>query len=164
MVRFLKDYLLLILMGGGFISIVVLGFFTSGTPQQLETTQIEILKGDGETLTYSVEVAITPEQITRGLMFRRELPKNHGMLFLFEEVAPRNFWMKNTLIPLDIIFIKPTGDILHIHPMAKPHDLSQISSLGPVKAVLEINGGEATENGIFIGDVVKHDAFDNLDE
>ena len=164
MVRFLKDYLLLILMGGGFLAIIVLGFFTSGTPQQLETAQIEIVKGDGDTLIYTVELARTPEEIKKGLMFRRELKKNHGMLFLFEDVEPRTFWMKNTLIPLDIIFIKPEGDILHVHPMAKPHDTTQISSLGPAKAVLEINGGEATENGIFIGDVVKYDTFINTDE
>ncbi len=110
---------------------------------------------DGATHRFNIELAVTPEEMAKGLMNRTELAPDAGMLFIFPNEAPRSFWMKNTLIPLDIIFIKGGGKIHHIHQMALPLDKTGILSQGSAAAVLEINGGKASELGINIGDTVK---------
>ena len=95
-------------------------------------------------------------------MFVRDLAENRGMLFIAK--APRVFdmWMKNTYIPLDIIFIDETGQILNIAKQATPLSLDEILSAGPVRGVLEIAGGRSDQLGIEAGDVVKHRIFGNL--
>jgi len=103
-----------------------------------------------------VELAITPQQMATGLMHRTQLNAKSGMLFVFEQPQLLSFWMRDTLIPLDIIFITSGGLIQHIHPMAKPGDLTRIFSKGTAKAVLEINGGESELLGLQIGDKVYH--------
>lgn len=103
---------------------------------------------------FKIEMATTDEQRERGLMFRESLASDHGMLFIFDTPQTVNFWMKNTLIPLDIVFIKGNGTISHIHRMAVPHDESLISSGEPVKMVLEIAGGQADKQGIGVGDTI----------
>jgi len=113
----------------------------------------------GKPVGFDVEVALTPKQQIQGLMNRESMPEDAGMLFMFNKEAERGFWMKNTLIPLDIIFIKQDGRIHHIHSNAKPHDLTSIKSKGPVIAVLEINGGLSQELGIKVGDVIHHPFF-----
>ncbi|MCI5059520.1 MAG: DUF192 domain-containing protein, partial [Alphaproteobacteria bacterium] len=96
----------------------------------------------------------------KGLMHRTELPENAGMLFWFGgREQERRFWMKNTLIPLDMLFIKANGTIHHIHENAVPHDLTGISSKGPVAAVLEINGGLSQTWVLAAGDRVVHPYF-----
>lgn len=110
---------------------------------------------------FEVEIAETPETRARGLMFRRELHPSRGMLFLFEKESPREFWMKNTLLRLDMLFIKSDGTIHHIHRNAQPLSLKNISSHGPVKAVLEIYGGLSDKMGVEEGDIVYHKAFGN---
>src|SRR5262249_55728420 len=97
----------------------------------------------------------------RGLMFREKLGPYEGMLFDFYREAPVGFWMKNTLIPLDMVFIASDGTIRHIHANAKPHSTDTIPSEYPVRAVLEINGGSARLLGIKPGDKVKHPIFGN---
>jgi len=97
---------------------------------------------------FEVEVAATPESRSQGLMYRTELADDAGMLFVFERPAEVGFWMRNTFIPLDMIFIDRRGRIVRIHPMAEPHDETLISSGQPVTHVLEINGGLAAELGI----------------
>ena len=109
---------------------------------------------DGSVHHFNIEKAVTYEQMKTGLMNRTELADDAGMLFLFSNVKPRSFWMKDTLIPLDIIFIKEDRKILHIHPMALPLDETGILSQGPAAAVLEINGGKAAALGIGVGDLV----------
>ena len=90
------------------------------------------------------------------------MAENHGMLFYFGgEEAGRRFWMKNTLIPLDMIFIKADGTIHHIHENAIPKDLTGVPSNGPVAAVLEINGGVSRKLELQKGDKVKHRFFEN---
>lgn len=116
---------------------------------------------DGDRRDFTVELAITPKQQAQGLMGRTELKKQHGMLFVFGNEADRFFWMKNTLIPLDMIFIKKDGTIHRIYSNALPNDMSTVQSQGPVSAVLEINGGEATRLGIEEGDIVHHSIFMN---
>ncbi|MCB1782965.1 MAG: DUF192 domain-containing protein [Alphaproteobacteria bacterium] len=116
---------------------------------------------DGRTLAYFVELALTPEEQGKGLMDREHLADQSGMLFLFTGDAERNFWMKNTLIPLDIIFIEADGRIHSIYPMATPLDETLISSNGPVRAVLEVKGGQADQYGIQPGDIILNPFFGN---
>ncbi|MDB5478476.1 MAG: hypothetical protein JWM96_971 [Alphaproteobacteria bacterium] len=104
---------------------------------------------------FQVEYVHTPEDMARGLMYRKSLAADRGMFFLFEGEEPRSFWMKNTLIPLDIIFITKHGKIATIQEMAKPLDETAIPSKVPVMAVLEIAGGQAAKRGIKVGDKVE---------
>jgi len=117
------------------------------------------ISGDFGAARFSVEVVRTPEDQARGLMFREDLPMSAGMIFAYE--TPRNvsFWMRNTLIPLDMIFIDETGTVSHIHANAVPLDETSIPSQGPVIAVLEINGGLSAQMGIAPGALVRHPAI-----
>jgi uncharacterized membrane protein (UPF0127 family) len=107
----------------------------------------------------SVELALSPEAQERGLMFRRALARDSGMLFPFPFPRPASFWMKNTLIPLDLIFIRADGTIARIAANAVPLSLDLIESGEPVAAVLEIAGGEAARRGIAVGDKVRGAGF-----
>lgn len=100
---------------------------------------------------FEVEVAATAQSRSQGLMYRSELADDAGMLFVFERPAEVAFWMRNTFIPLDLIFIDQQGSIVRIHPEAQPHDDTLISSGQPVTHVLEINGGLAAKLGIVTG-------------
>ncbi len=105
---------------------------------------------------FTVEIADTPEERGMGLMFREELGPNAGMLFDFKEVRDVSFWMQNTLIPLDMIFIGEDGVVRKIHVNARPRDTTSIPSGEPVRFVLEIPGGRSDELGIALGDRVDH--------
>ena len=98
----------------------------------------------------------------RGLMFRRHLAPNAGMLFDFHHSRPVTFWMKDTILPLDMIFIRADGTIRAIHANAAPYSETPIPSAGPVRAVLEINGGRAAALDIVPGERVQHAIFGNL--
>jgi len=102
---------------------------------------------------FRVQVAATGEQQEKGLMFRRSLPGDEGMVFPFDPPQEVSFWMKNTLIPLDMLFIRPDGRIGRI-ATAKALDLSPVPSGEPISTVLEIRGGRAAELGIRAGDAV----------
>jgi uncharacterized membrane protein (UPF0127 family) len=102
---------------------------------------------------FMVEIATTPEQQERGLMFRRSLGPDQGMIFPYDPAQRVSFWMRNTLIPLDIIFIRPDRTIARI-TNAKALDETPLPSGEPVDGVLEIGGGRAAELGIQPGDVV----------
>jgi len=115
---------------------------------------IATAKGDH---AFNVEVVDTPEGRGKGLMFRTELAPDAGMLFDFKESRPVGFWMQNTLIPLDMLFIRHDGTIANIQVNAKPMDTTTIPSDGPVEFVLEIAGGRSVELGIAAGDTVIHD-------
>jgi uncharacterized protein len=105
-------------------------------------------------------IADTPQRQRQGLMFVEKLEPGTGMLFLYPgEPRPLGMWMKNTLIPLDMLFISKDGRIARIARETRPHSLETISSLMPVSAVLEIGGGEAGRLGIEVGDRVAHAAF-----
>jgi uncharacterized protein len=108
---------------------------------------------------FQVEMAITPEEKERGLMFRRELPDGQGMLFDFQTDQPVAFWMKNTYIPLDMLFIRGDGRILRIAENTEPLSERNIPSGGPVRAVLEVIGGTAKKLGIAAGDRVGGSIF-----
>jgi uncharacterized protein len=110
---------------------------------------------------FKVEMADTPDKRLRGLMYRTHLDPDKGMLFDFGDPEPVSFWMKNTLIPLDMIFITADGRVANVAANAIPGDLTPIDSAGAVTGVLEIPGGEAAKLGIKPGDVVHHKMFGN---
>jgi len=104
---------------------------------------------------FSVEVARTPDEQAQGLMYRTSLPADGGMIFPFVPPRPASFWMKNTVIPLDMIFIRTDGTIAVIAANTVPNSLDPVTSLGePMAAVLELAGGRAAELGIAEGDKV----------
>lgn len=123
---------------------------------------VTIKTKEDKTYRFDVELALRPGQQEKGLMNRASLPETTGMLFVFNNNQRRTFWMKDTLIPLDIIFIAEDGRIDHIHSNAQPLDRSFITSGRESWAVLEINGGLADKLGIEEGDTVYHPVFRNL--
>jgi len=115
--------------------------------------EIPLTIASGKTVHhFTVEVAATPDEQERGLMFRRELAPNHGMIFPYKPPQEVGFWMKNTWIPLDIVFIRSDGTIVRI-THAQPMDLTPLPSGEPISAVLEIAGGRAAQLGIKEGDI-----------
>ena len=122
---------------------------------------ISIVTKDGKRHDFKIELALTDAQRNQGLMNRTEMARDAGMLFYFEDFAPRSFWMKNTLISLDMIFMDEQGVITHIHDSAIPNDLTSVKSGGPARAVLEVNGGVSKTLGIKPGDQVHHVFFKN---
>ncbi|MBI3512491.1 MAG: DUF192 domain-containing protein [Proteobacteria bacterium] len=108
---------------------------------------------------FAVELATTSDQQVQGLMFRRALAPDAGMLFLYDDDHEIQMWMKNTLIPLDMVFIKADGTILNVAERTVPQSLATIGSKGPARAVLEVNGGTAARLGIKPGDRIVHPAF-----
>ncbi|MEJ2377923.1 MAG: DUF192 domain-containing protein [Pseudolabrys sp.] len=108
---------------------------------------------------FSVELADTPAARAKGLMLRKKLPDGQGMLFDFHQQQNVSFWMKNTLIPLDMIFIRGDGVISHIAENTKPLSTRLIPSDGPVLAVLEVSGGTCRRLGIAPGDRVAYPIF-----
>ncbi len=105
---------------------------------------------------FTVEVVDTPAERQKGLMFRQSLDKDAGMLFDFQREQETSFWMQNTFIPLDMLFISADGIIKTVHVNAKPHDTTSISSQVPVQFVLEIPGGRSLELGVKPGDRIEH--------
>ena len=119
---------------------------------------------DGDATLFTVEIADTDVMRERGLMFRQRLPENHGMLFDFGEPRPVAMWMKNTYIPLDMLFIRTDGTIAYIAENTAPKSLDTIGITEPVKAVLEIPAGTAKARDIHPGNVVYHRIFNNAEE
>ncbi len=114
---------------------------------------VKTAKGD---FTFEVELADTPQLRAQGLMFRQELAPDKGMLFDFQEEREVAFWMRNTFIPLDMIFIAADGTVMNIHENARPQDETSIPSRFPVRFVLEIPGGRSAEIGLEVGDKIVH--------
>ncbi len=108
---------------------------------------------------FTVEIADDAEERAQGLMFRQEMAEDAGMIFLYEDVAPRHFWMKNTFLPLDIIFFDAGGVIVHVAENTTPFSLKTISSVEPAMGALEVNGGVTEALGIGPGTVLIHPAF-----
>jgi uncharacterized membrane protein (UPF0127 family) len=132
-----------------------------GQPEvQFKRSSLVVVSGGRET-KFEVDLATNDAERSRGLMFRKELGALEGMLFDFYQEMQVSFWMKNTLIPLDIVFVAGDGTVKHVHANAVPLSTDPIPSLHPVRAVLEINGGSAALLGIKPGDKVKHPIFGN---
>ena len=119
---------------------------------------IEIVTKSG-VHAFSVELATNDAERERGLMFRKELPEGHGMLFDFQTDRPVSFWMHNTHIPLDMIFIQGNGRVFRVAENAQPMSDALIPSGGPVRAVLEVIAGTARQIGIAPGDRVSGSIF-----
>lgn len=117
------------------------------------------LRGDWGKARFSVEVADDHAERARGLMYRESLPLSAGMLFVYDRPQPLTFWMRNTLIPLDLLFIDAQGVVKRIHHSAKPLDETPIPGGDGLLSVLEINGGLAKRLGITEGSAVRHPAF-----
>ena len=116
--------------------------------QQEESKTVLVITQGAKTHNFAVEVARTPEEQEHGLMGRTSLPKDGGMLFPFDPPKIATFWMKNTLIPLDMIFIRADGTIDRIAENTVPESLAPVASGGEVKAVLELAGGTAATLGL----------------
>lgn len=125
----------------------------------LPRDELVIRTADGQSHLFRVELASTPEERARGLMFRRTLAADAGMIFDYGHETRIAMWMKNTYIPLDMLFIDSQGVIRHIRENAVPHDETPIPSTVPVQAVLELNGGTAARLGIAPNDRVTHRIF-----
>lgn len=132
---------------------------SSPSPVEKYTEKLSVIRAKRGPLSLDVEIADTEPARRQGLMFRNSLPDGKGMLFIFQDYQDRHFWMKNTYIPLDIIFLRDDGVISHIHRNAVPYSLDRIPSNGPALAVLEVGGGQASKLGINIGDRLLHDVF-----
>ena len=117
------------------------------------------LRGPWGQARFSVEVADSVGERARGLMFREDMPKSRGMLFIYPRPSIVSFWMKNTLIPLDMLFLDDMGVVQRVHHRAIPGDLSHIPGGQGILAVLEINGGLAEAMGITAGTQMQHPAF-----
>ncbi len=130
--------------------------------QAFERDQLAIETAGGAR-QFAVELAATSEQRAQGLMYRERLPADAGMLFLYPAARPVSMWMKNTLIPLDMLFIGDDGRILHIAERAIPGSTATISSMHPARAVLELNGGTAARLKIQVGDRVLYRTFGTAD-
>jgi uncharacterized protein len=167
MKAYLKDPLYqlvsIVLTATSLVGIITLMSKCAGSEEYVSGLPVEkvvIQKADGGSETFEAEIAAKPMDIHVGLMFRKKMGRDRGMLFEFQgEPRQESFWMKNTLIPLDVIFIAPDGRIVNIHRNAKPGDTTPLPSLEPVSGVLEVNGGESDKRGIKIGDKVKHEFF-----
>lgn len=109
---------------------------------------VRLDRGDGTIIAFTVEIARTPRQWSFGLMHVTSMPDGQGMLFVFPDMAPRSFWMKNTLIPLDMLFFDDAGGLVSAFEDVLPHSLQSRRSAGDARFVLELNGGTMAANGI----------------
>ena len=140
-----------------FIQFLLLIFFINSLVYAGSFNNIKILKSNGEFIDYKVEIMSTPADQQRGLMFREKLNSNEGMLFLFDKSKKASFWMKNTIISLDLIYIKENGLIDSIYQDLKPMSLKKIQSKSKVRAALEIPAGDVELHGI------NYNSFINID-
>jgi uncharacterized membrane protein (UPF0127 family) len=148
-----------------------LGFFVPGLaaivaspdgagaePAARATEKLELVTASG-VVTLDVELADTPARQALGLMYRTALPERYGMLFTSDPPRESSMWMRNTYIPLDMVFIRADGTVHRIAERTEPHSEEVISSNGPVAGVLEIAGGSARKFGLKPGDKVRHRHF-----
>jgi uncharacterized protein len=133
--------------------------FADEQAAQAPLERLEIVTATGAH-AFDVEVARSEKDRAQGLMFRRSLPQNHGMLFLFETERPIAMWMKNTYVPLDMVFVSRGGRVKSIVRGAVPLSEAVIPSGGPVYAVVELAAGAADAIGLSVGDHVRHPGFE----
>ena len=126
--------------------------------QALATSPLTI-QGGAKSHAFTVELANTVKQQDIGLMHRTELKADRGMLFNFQHEEVLHFWMRNTFIPLDMLFIRASGEVMAIFENTEPHSERGIGPNRPAQAVLELAGGTAARLGLKPGDVVKHPIF-----
>jgi len=127
-----------------------------GGASALEKSALTIETATGAKLRFQVELARTPDEQAQGLMYRKSMAADAGMLFIYAQPREAGFWMKNTYLPLDLLFIESDGRVERIHANAEPLSTAPIEGPVRTKAVLEINGGTAARLGIRPGDRVVH--------
>ena len=135
---------------------LLVGIASHGSAATFE--QAEIVTKTGVKV-FQVEIAVTPEETEKGLMYRKSVPEGTGMLFDFGQEREVVMWMKNTYVPLDMIFIRANGTISRIAENTTPLSEARIYSGAPVKGVLEVAAGTARKYGIAVGDKVGHRFF-----
>ncbi|MGH6931507.1 MAG: DUF192 domain-containing protein [Dongiaceae bacterium] len=140
------------------LAMVILGSTAVAQLQTFERGELTIDGASGKH-RFDIELAVSAEQRAQGLMFRERLPADAGMLFVYAEDQTITMWTKNTLIPLDMIFIARDGRIVRIAERTVPGSLATVGSGEQARAVLEVNGGTAAHLGIQPGDRVIHPAF-----
>lgn len=144
-----------LLLATGLLPVLIAhGQEPTGPQPKLPTEQLTIVTRDGQRHVFEVEVARTHDQQMTGEMFRTSVPANGGMLFVWPATQESQMWMKNTLVPLDMVFIAADGTIHHIAEDTVPQSLRIIDSDGPVLATLELAGGTTARLGITVGDKV----------
>ena len=117
--------------------------------------QVILHSSQGQLVRVSVEIVATPEKRSFGLMYRKDLPASHGMLFLFPREQPLSFWMKNTPLPLDIIFINSAYRVVGIAANTTPFSEELLPSSPPARFVLEVNAGFCQRHGVTVGSQVE---------
>ena len=143
-------------------ALCVFGALSTVAVAQDVCAQDEVLvRGAFGEARFTIELADEPAERAQGLMNVASMARSAGMLFVFERPQPVAFWMKNTLIPLDMIFTDSAGRIARIHENAVPHDETPIPGGDGIYAVLEINGGLSKTYGFQVGDALQHPAFSN---
>ncbi len=140
------------------LAFLILAVLMAGRAGAAEEMTVEIATKSGVRV-FAVELAVTDEERAKGLMYRKQLPDGRGMLFDFQREQPVSMWMKNTFIPLDMIFIARDGRIVRIAENTEVQSERIISSGAPVIAVLEVIAGTARKYGIAPGDRVAHPIF-----
>lgn len=147
------------------------GLFLSGKTvhddiqaKSLKSEELMIATSDKKKHVFNIEIADTHDKQQKGLMYRENIADDYGMLFVYTRVQETSMWMKNTPSPLDMLFIDNDGKILRIAENAKPFDERAISSHFPVRATLEIKGGQVAARGIKVGDIVYNSYFGNAGE
>ncbi len=142
----------------GFVVALALGAGAASADPVCAPDRVDI-RGDWGEARFTVEIADDDAERAQGLMHRDSLAAAQGMLFVYPWAGAPAFWMKNTLIPLDMLFVTPEGVVQHVHAKAQPGDLTPIRGGDGVIAVLEIKGGLAAAIGIGPGDELRHPAF-----
>lgn len=143
-------------------AISVAGLHAQSGPQpELAKEPLVIQTRDGQAHRFLVEMALTQEQQTTGLMFRQSMPPDGGMLFDWGVAHESQMWMRNTLVPLDMVFINADGTIRSIAENTVPQSLAAVSSRGPVRATLELAAGTTARLDIRVGDKVRQRIFGN---
>ena len=141
-------------------ALLLLPLPASAQAVEFEYSELEIITSSGRH-GFRIELAVSQPQQSQGLMFRQAMAADAGMLFVHPRDGMRTMWMRNTFIPLDMLFIRADGSIAHIVERTIPQSLKTISSRQPVKAVLELNAGTVRRLGIKKGDQVAHSSLGN---
>lgn len=123
-------------------------------PQFVKEGSLQFLKGENIAVAIDIEIANTAKEIEQGLMYRQKMDQNKGMLFIFPDMQPRGFWMKNTLLPLDIIYVDADKTIVSIQKNTVPLSKQSLPSDGPAQYVIEVNAGFSDTHGLVPGDKV----------
>lgn len=139
---------------------LAMALFPASMPAAAQALEpLTIVTATGQRHAFFVEVMRTDEDRAKGLMFRRHLPADRGMLFDFKRVEPVSMWMQNTYLSLDMLFVRPDGVIANIAEHTEPLSTRIVPSSGPVLGVLEVNAGTAARLGIAAGDRLEHTLF-----